>query len=152
MICWAQLLKFPGVYVFVPIIGYDLHATTVDADDLTAALIAASSAALAASWATTDSLWAASIAAEALLASSAFFEWTSAILLLAASMTFYSSFLTLSLIAWLILAYPSSFSILLATSLWSLTLSAADASLALAIALITDELGAVAFGTTAFGT
>ena len=65
-------------------------------------------------------------------------------------MTACSSLLTLSLIDSLILACYSIFSILFATSLCSLTLAAADASLASAIALITEECGALA-GTGAGG-
>jgi hypothetical protein len=65
-------------------------------------------------------------------------------------MTAYSSLLTLSLIDSLILACYSILSILLATSLCSFTLAAADASLASAIALITEECGAFA-GTGAGG-
>jgi len=59
-------------------------------------------------------------------------------------MTAYSSLLTLSLIDSLILAYYSILSILVATSLCSLTLAAVDDSLASAIALITEECGALA--------
>tara|TARA_B110000305_G_C18893728_1_gene383107 strand:- start:284 stop:508 length:225 start_codon:yes stop_codon:yes gene_type:complete len=70
--------------------------------------------------------------------------------LFAASITLCSSLLTLSLILSLIFAYDSILSILFATSLCSLTLAAAEASLASAIALITDECGALA-GTGAGG-